>query len=119
MNENWNYRRGDIYLADLGKNIGSEQGGCRPVLTIQNDIGNHFGPTLIVAPITSRIRKKSEQPTHCRLEAMDFLNAFSMVLLEQITTIDKSRIKKYMGSLDKDQMDKVDACIGVSLGLLE
>ena len=119
MKENWNYRRGDIYLVDLGKNIGSEQSGCRPVLTLQNDIGNHFGPTLIVAPITSRVWKKTEQPTHYRLENIDCLNDFSMVLLEQITTIDKSRVKKYMGTLDKDQMQKVDTCIGVSLGLFE
>jgi len=119
MNEAWNYRRGDIYLADLGKNIGSEQSGCRPVLTIQNNIGNHYGPTLIVAPITSRVWKKTEQPTHCRLENLAFLNDFSMVLLEQITTIDKRRIKRYMGSLDETQMSRVDACIGVSLGLSE
>ena len=119
MKENWNYRRGDIYLVDLGKNIGSEQSGCRPVLTLLIDIGNPFGPTLIVAPITSRVWKKSEQPTHCRLENIACLNDFSMVLLEQITTIDKSRVKKYMGTLDKDQMQKVDTCIGVSLGLFE
>ena len=119
MIDNWTYRRGDIYLVDLGKNIGSEQSGCRPVLTLQNDIGNHFGPTLIVAPITSRVWKKSEQPTHCRLEKMAGLNENSMVLLEQITTIDKSRVKKYMGTLDKEQMNRVAACIGVSLGLLE
>lgn len=61
---NWNYYRGDIYLADLGTNVGSEQSGCRPVLVLQNDVGNHFAPTLIVAPITSRCRKKVGQPTH-------------------------------------------------------
>lgn len=89
------------------------------MLTLQNDIGNHFGPTLIVAPITSRVWKKSEQPTHCRLENIACLNDCSMVLLEQITTIDKSRVKKYMGTLDKIQMRKVDACIAISLGLFE
>ena len=119
MKQNWNYRRGDIYLVDLGSNVGSEQGGCRPVLLLQNDVGNHYGPTLIVAPITSRVWKKSEQPTHCRLEKMAGLSENSMVLLEQITTIDKSRVKKYMGTLDKEQMNRVAACIGVSLGLLE
>ena len=119
MKQNWNYRRGDIYLVDLGSNVGSEQGGCRPVLLLQNDVGNHYGPTLIVAPITSRVWKKSEQPTHCCLEKMAGLNENSMVLLEQITTIDKSRVKKYMGTLDKEQMNRVAACIGVSLGLLE
>lgn len=67
MNENWNYRRGDIYLADLNPYVGSEQGGTRPVLLLQNDAGNYFCPTLIIAPITSRVWKKSEQPTHCRI----------------------------------------------------
>ena len=119
MKQNWNYRRGDIYLVDLGSNVGSEQGGCRPVLLLQNDVGNHYGPTLIVAPITSRVWKKSEQPTHCRLEKMAGLNENYMVLLEQITTVEKSRVKKYMGTLDKEQMNRVAACIGVSLGLLE
>ncbi len=117
MKENWKYHRGDIYLVDLGTNIGSEQSGCRPVLVLQNDVGNHYGPTLIVAPITSRTWKKTEQPTHCHLKKMAFLNDCSMVLLEQITTIDKCRIKKYMGALDAEQMSKIDVCIGVSLGL--
>ena len=119
MKENWNYRRGDIYLVDLGTNVGSVQGGCRPVLLLQNDVGNQYGPTLIVAPITSRVWKKAEQPTHCRLKKMAGLNDNSMVLLEQITTIDKSRVKKHLGSLDKNQMRKVETCIGVSLGLVE
>lgn len=117
MNENWNYRRGDIYLADLNPFVGSEQGGTRPVLLLQNDAGNYYCPTLIVAPITSRIWKKSEQPTHCRIENMKYLNDTSMVLLEQIKTIDKRRVKKYMGRLDKIQMRKVDDCIEISLGL--
>jgi len=119
MKDNRKYRRGDVYLVDLGTNVGSEQGGCRPVLLLQNNVGNHFGPTLIVAPITSRVWKKTKQPTHCFLEKTEFLNDDSMVLLEQITTIDKSRIKKYLGSLDKSQMSEIDTCIEVSLGLSE
>ena len=117
MNENWNYRRGDIYLADLNPFVGSEQGGTRPVLLLQNNAGNFFCPTLIVAPITSRVWKKSEQPTHCRIENLNCLSNSSMVLLEQIRTIDKRRVKKYMGRLDKEQMRKVDDCIEISLGL--
>ena len=119
MKDTWTYRRGEIYLADLGKPIGSVQGGCRPVAVIQNDVGNQYGPTLIVAPITSRIWKKAEQPTHYRLEKMECLSESSMVLLEQITTIDKSRVKKYLGKLDKSQMNKIDYCIEISLGLCE
>ena len=119
MKENWIYRRGDIYLVDLGTNVGSEQGGCRPVLLLQNDVGNHFAPTLIVAPVSSRYWKKLKQPTHSLIEGIQNLTSPSMVLLEQITTIDKSRVKKYMGTLDKIQMRKVDACIAISLGLFE
>ena len=117
MNENWNYRRGDIYLADLNPYVGSEQGGTRPVLLLQNDAGNYFCPTLIIAPITSRVWKKTEQPTHCRIEHEKCLSDTSMVLLEQIKTIDKRRVKKYMGRLDKEQMSRVDDCIEISLGL--
>ena len=117
MNENWNYRRGDIYLADLNPYVGSEQGGTRPVLLLQNDAGNYFSPTLIIAPITSRVWKKTEQPTHCRIEHVKCLSDTSMVLLEQIKTIDKRRVKKYMGRLDKEQMSRVDDCIEISLGL--
>ena len=117
MNENWNYRRGDIYLADLNPYVGSEQGGTRPVLLLQNDAGNYFCPTLIIAPITSRVWKKTEQPTNCRIENVKCLSDTSMVLLEQIKTIDKRRVKKYMGRLDKEQMRRVDDCIEISLGL--
>lgn len=117
MNENWNYRRGDIYLADLNPYVGSEQGGTRPVLLLQNDAGNYFCPTLIIAPITSRVWKKTEQPTHYRIENVKSLNDTSMVLLEQIKTIDKSRVKKYMGRLDREQMRHIDDCIEISLGL--
>lgn len=117
MKEDWVYRRGDVYLANLDPYIGSEQGGTRPVLVLQNDAGNYFCPTLIIAPITSRIWKKRKQPTHCQIGNVKCLNGTSMVLLEQIKTIDKRRIKKYMGKLDKEQMRNVDEYIEISLGL--
>lgn len=117
MKENWNYRRGDIYLVDLGMNVGSEQGGCRPVLLLQNDVGNHFGPTLIVAPVTSRYWKKSKQPTHTLLEGIQNLNSPSVVLAEQLLTIDKMRVMKYLGKVPEEQMLAVDRAVKLSLGL--
>ena len=117
MKENWNYRRGDIYLVDLGMNVGSEQGGCRPVLLLQNDVGNHFGPTLIVAPVTSRYWKKSKQPTHTLLEGIQNLNSPSVVLAEQLLTIDKMRVMKYLGKVPEEQMLAVDRAVKISLGL--
>lgn len=117
MKENWNYRRGDIYLVDLGMNVGSEQGGCRPVLLLQNGVGNHFGPTLIVAPVTSRYWKKSKQPTHTLLEGIQNLNSPSVVLAEQLLTIDKMRVMKYLGKVPEEQMLAVDRAVKISLGL--
>ena len=117
MKENWNYQRGDIYLVDLGTNIGSEQGGCRPVLLVQNDIGNHFGPTLIVAPVSSRYWKKSKQPTHTLIEGIQNLSSPSVVLTEQLLTIDKVRVMKYLGKVPEDQMQNVNKAVMVSLGL--
>lgn len=117
MKENWNYHRGDIYLVDLGTNIGSEQGGCRPVLLVQNDIGNHFGPTLIVAPVSSRYWKKSKQPTHTLIEGIQNLSSPSVVLTEQLLTIDKVRVMKYLGKVPEDQMQNVNKAVMASLGL--
>lgn len=117
MKENWNYHRGDIYLVDLGTNIGSEQGGCRPVLLVQNDIGNHFGPTLIVAPVSSRYWKKSKQPTHTLIEGIQNLSSPSVVLTEQLLNIDKVRVMKYLGKVPEDQMQNVNKAVMVSLGL--
>ena len=117
MKENWNYHRGDIYLVDLGTNIGSEQGECRPVLLVQNDIGNHFGPTLIVAPVSSRYWKKSKQPTHTLIEGIQNLSSPSVVLTEQRLTIDKVRVMKYLGKVPEDQMQNVNKAVMVSLGL--
>lgn len=117
MNDNWNYRRGDIYLVDLGTNIGSEQGGCRPVLLLQNDVGNHYAPTLIVAPVSSRYWKKSKQPTHSLIEGIENLSSPSVVLTEQLITIDKMRVMKYLGKVPEKQMQDINKAVKVSLGL--
>lgn len=116
MRENWIYRRGDIYMANLNPFKGSEQGGTRPVVVLQNDIGNFYCPTLIVAPLTSRL-EKNELPTHYRVRRAKSLPAKSIVLLEQIKTIDKQRIKHYLGKLPSDEMKEVDKLMRISLGL--
>ena len=97
MNKNWEYRRGDIYLADLSPFCGSEQGGIRPVVVIQNNTGNRHAPTLVVATVTAKTRKKTKQPTHYLIRDNPALSRPSMVLLEQIRTIDKQRIERYLG----------------------
>ena len=112
-------RRGEIYYADLSPVVGSEQGGVRPVLIVQNDIGNRFSPTVIAAAITSRMTK-NRLPTHIDIVgcAQDFgLARDSVILLEQIRTIDKSRLREKMGRLDETTMTKVDSAIAVSFGL--
>jgi mRNA interferase MazF len=112
-------RRGDIYYADLSPVIGSEQGGTRPVLIIQNDVGNKFSPTVIAAAITSRT-DKSRLPTHIDVFAEKYgLARDSVILLEQIRTIDKKRLKEKMGHLDDDVMSRVNNAITVSFGLEE
>ena len=110
-------KRGDIYYADLSPVIGSEQGGLRPVLIIQNDVGNKYSPTVIAAAITSQINK-TKLPTHIELYAESFgLAKNSVILLEQIRTIDKRRLKEKMGHLDEKLMDKVNDAISISFGL--
>ncbi len=112
-----NIRRGDIYYADLSPVVGSEQGGIRPVLIIQNDVGNRFSPTVIAAAITSR-DSKAKLPTHIRLYADNSgLSKDSVVLLEQIRTIDKRRLKEKMGTLNSYDMYKVDEALSISFGL--
>ena len=108
--------RGQMYYADLDPVIGSEQGGNRPVLVIQNNIGNRHSPTIIIAPITTRV-KKLHQPTHIGVPPYFGLPQNSMVMLEQIRTIDKSRLGSYVGCLDDDVMDYVDEALGISVGL--
>ncbi len=112
-----NVRRGDIYYADLSPVIGSEQGGLRPVLIVQNDVGNRYSPTVIAAAITSRT-SKSKLPTHIDVYADKYgLAKDSVILLEQIRTIDKARLKEKMGHLDDVVMDQVNDAITVSFGL--
>ena len=110
-------KRGDIYYADLSPVVGSEQGGIRPVLIIQNDIGNKFSPTVIAAAITSKT-DKSKLPTHIDVYAEKYgLARDSVILLEQIRTLDKKRLKEKMGHLDDDLMNRVNNAITVSFGL--
>ena len=111
-------KRGDIYYADLSPVVGSEQGGLRPVLIVQNDTGNRHSPTVIAAAITSQTGK-ARLPTHIELEARSCgLSRNSVILLEQIRTIDKSRLRERMGKLDEPVMNRVDDAIAVSFGLL-
>jgi mRNA interferase MazF len=110
-------KRGDIYYADLSPVVGSEQGGMRPVLIVQNDTGNRHSPTVIAAAITSQLGK-ARLPTHIELGAKSYgLSRDSVILLEQIRTIDKSRLKDKMGRLDEPTMSRVDNAIAVSFGL--
>ena len=112
-------KRGDIYYADLSPVVGSEQGGMRPVLIVQNDVGNKHSPTVIAAAITSQINK-AKLPTHIELGARTYgLSKDSVILLEQIRTIDKKRLKDRMGKLDDKLMNRVDNAIAVSFGLID
>ncbi len=110
-------KRGDIFYADLSPVVGSEQGGVRPVLIVQNDTGNRHSPTVIAAAITSQTGK-ARLPTHIELSAKTYgLTKDSVVLLEQIRTLDKKRLREHMGRLDETQMQRVDNAIAVSFGL--
>ncbi len=112
-----NIKRGDIYYADLSPVVGSEQGGVRPVLIIQNDVGNKYSPTVIAAAITSQ-REKTKLPTHISVVSGECgLAKDSIVLLEQVRTIDKKRLKERMGTLDDNCMGMVDKALSVSFGL--
>lgn len=110
-------KRGDIYYADLSPVVGSEQGGIRPVLIIQNDVGNKYSPTVIAAAITSQINK-AKMPTHIELTACEYgLNKDSVILLEQIRTIDKKRLREKIGRLDEELMVRVNYALSISFGL--
>ena len=112
-------KRGDIYYADLSPVVGSEQGGLRPVLIIQNDVGNRYSPTIIVAAITSKT-DKAKLPTHIALQGERHgLQKDSVILLEQIRTIDKKRLKEKLGGLNDILMTKVENALRVSLGCIE
>ncbi len=111
--------RGDVFYADLNPVIGSEQGGVRPVVVIQNDIGNKYSPTVIVAAITSKI-DKAKLPTHVEIAAgSSRLEKDSVILLEQIRTLDKKRLQRKVTSLEKETIKKVNKAIEISLGLID
>lgn len=112
-----NVKRGDIYYADLSPVIGSEQGGVRPVLIVQNDVGNKYSPTVIAAAITSQ-QDKSRMPTHINVNGDSCgLSKDSVVLLEQVRTIDKQRLKERMGNLSTSDMNKINKALNISFGL--
>lgn len=112
-------KRGDIFYADLSPVIGSEQGGVRPVLVVQNDIGNRYSPTIIIVAITSQINK-AKLPTHVEIKSSDYgLPKDSVLLLEQIRTIDKRRLEEKIGHVNEDIMGKVNEALLISLGLIE
>ena len=112
-------KRGDIYYADLSPVVGSEQGGLRPVLIVQNDVGNKYSPTVIAAAITSKM-DKTKLPTHIDVYAEKVgLAKDSVILLEQVRTLDKRRLKEKMGHLDDDMMSMVNSALAVSFGLSE
>ena len=110
-------KSGELYYADLSPVIGSEQGGVRPVLVVQNDVGNKHSPTVIAAAVTSKLTK-AKLPTHIEISAVSYgLLRDSVVLLEQIRTLDKRRLKTRIGELDKSVMDKVNVALAISLGV--
>jgi mRNA interferase MazF len=112
-------KRGDIFYADLSPVVGSEQGGVRPVLIIQNDIGNKYSPTVIASAITSQINK-AKLPTHIELKAKSYgIPKDSVILLEQVRTIDKKRLREKVGHLDDELMEKVNEAIAISFGLVD
>lgn len=112
-------KRGDVYFADLSPVVGSEQGGVRPVLIIQNDIGNRFSPTVIVAAITAQIQK-AKLPTHVEIDAATYgFERDSVILLEQIRTIDKQRLTDKITQLDDEMMNRVNESLQISLGLID
>ena len=110
-------RRGDIYYAELNPVGGSEQGGTRPVLIISNDIGNSHSPTVIIAAITGRTQTKAKLPTHTEVKDVEGLDRDSIILLEQIRTIDKQRIKNHMGTMPDNIMARVDKALAISLAM--
>ena len=110
-------KRGDIFYAELNPVVGSEQGGTRPVLIISNDIGNSHRPTVIIAAITGRTQTKAKLPTHTEVKDVEGLDRDSIILLEQIRTIDKQRLKNHMGTMPNNIMARVDKALAISLAM--
>ena len=117
VTKNFGFRRGEIYFADLDPHYGSEQGGKRPVIVIQNNTGNKFAPTVIVAAVTSKVSKKPNQPTHVLIEQNPAFSRPSVVLLDQIFTIDKERIQRLLGQTTPDEMYQINEALMNSLDL--
>lgn len=115
--KNFGFHRGEIYFADLEPHVGSEQGGKRPVIVLQNDVGNKFAPTLIVAAVTSRVSKKPNQPTHVLIDKNPAFSRPSVVLLEQIFTIDKERINNFMGLTSEYEMEQIEKALKASFAI--
>ena len=115
--KNWRYSRGNIYYANMEPNVGSEQGGERPVVVLQNDTGNKHSPTLIIATLTSRVDKKRHLPTHVLLDHNPELKVPSIVQLEQIFTIDKRRLQRFIGNASAEEMVQIEAALKISLGM--
>lgn len=113
------YYRGELYYADLGKGIGSEQEGYRPVVIIQNNMGNKYSPTIIVAPVTTNHEAKAKLPTHCYIGAESGLDTSSVILLEQLRTIDKKRLGNYIGLLNRSHLQQLNQALAVSIQLTE
>ena len=113
--EERSFKRGEIYVANLSPYVGSEQGGIRPVIILQNNLGNIFSPTLIVAPLTSRFKKRN-LPTHYLIEDVEELKTTSLVLLEQIKTIDKQRVTEYIGQASEEDIKNIEKAFTISLG---
>lgn len=113
------YYRGELYYADLGKGIGSEQEGYRPVVIIQNNKGNKYSPTVIVAPVTTNHEAKAKLPTHCYIGAESGLDTSSVILLEQLRTIDKKRLGHYIGRLNQTHLQQLNQALAVSIQLTE
>lgn len=118
MKENWVYRRGDLYLANLGVPVGSKQGGVRPVVVLQNDVGNYYAPTITIAPLTSKIEKKRKQPTHFFLRKAKGLAKPSMVLAEQLDTCDKICVIRYLGRVSIQNCKINGGCFNAVKGFL-
>ena len=114
---NGKIKRGDMFYANLNEGIGSEQSGYRPILIVQNNTGNKHSHTVIVAVITSKIEGKTNLPTHYVIKAQQGLEQNSLIMLEQIRTLDKARLKEYIGRLDKKTMEDVDKALAISVGL--
>lgn len=108
-------KRGDVFYADLNPVVGSEQGGIRPVLVVQNNVGNRYSPTVVVLPLSTA--KKHYLPTHIHIRCSKALPKDSVVLAEQIRTIDRDRLRDYVGSLDKEMMNKINEAMKISIGV--